>query len=40
VPEDDFKKLKKFKNYLTKGEIEVLKEVASLKREENPVWGI
>lgn len=40
VPEDDFKKLKELKKYLGKGEISLLKEIASIKREDNPVWGI
>ncbi|MCK4589104.1 MAG: translation initiation factor IF-2 [Nanoarchaeota archaeon] len=40
IPEEDFKKLKKLKKYLGKGEIELLKEIASIKRDDNPVWGI
>jgi len=40
VPEDDFRKLKEFKKYLSKEEIEILKEIASIMREKNPVWGI
>jgi translation initiation factor 5B len=40
VPEEDFKKLKELKSNLTKMEIEVLKEVAEIKRKDNPVWGV
>jgi len=40
IPEDDFKKLKEFKDHLTKMEVVVLKEVAEIKRKENPVWGV
>jgi len=40
IPEEDFRKLKKLKQYLGKGEIELLKEIATIKREGNPVWGI
>ena len=40
VPEDDFIKLKKLKKYLNKSEIELLKEIALIKRRENPVWGV
>ncbi|MFP4112224.1 MAG: translation initiation factor IF-2 [Candidatus Woesearchaeota archaeon] len=40
IPEDQFRKLKEFKKLLKPAEIEVLKEIARIKREENPVWGI
>jgi len=40
IPEDDFRKFKKLKKYLSKQEIAILKEIAKIKREENPVWGI
>ncbi|MEK6905179.1 MAG: translation initiation factor IF-2, partial [Nanoarchaeota archaeon] len=40
IPEDDFKKLKELKKHLSKREIEVLKEIAEIKRKENPVWGV
>ncbi len=40
VPEDDFKKYKEFKEYLSPDEKEVLKEIASIMRERNPVWGV
>lgn len=40
IPEEDFKKLKEMKKHLAKMEIEVMKEVAEIKRKNNPVWGI
>jgi translation initiation factor 5B len=40
IPEPDFRKLKKLKQYLKKEEIEVMKEVAELKRKQNPLWGV
>ena len=40
IPEDDFKKLKEVKKYLAKEEIEILKEIAEMKRKDNPVWGV
>lgn len=40
IPEEDFKKLKEFKQYLSKDEKEILKFIAQIKREYNPVWGI
>ena len=40
IPEEDFKKLKEFKQYLSKDEKEILKIIAQIKREYNPVWGI
>ena len=40
IPEEDFKKLKNLKEFLTKEEIEVIKEIAEIKRKENVVWGV
>jgi translation initiation factor 5B len=40
IPEEDFKKLKSFKKHFSKVEIQVIKEVAEIKRKNNPVWGI
>ncbi len=40
IPEEDFKKLKELKKHLSKREIEVLKEIAEIKRKNNPVWGV
>jgi len=40
IPEEDFKKLKELKQYLSKEEITVLKEIAEIKRKDNPTWGV
>jgi translation initiation factor 5B len=40
IPEEDFKKLKNLKEFLTKEEIEVIKEIAIIKRKNNVVWGV
>lgn len=40
IPEDHFKKLKVLKKYLSKNELEVLKEIAEIKRKNDPVWGV
>jgi translation initiation factor 5B len=40
IPENDFRKFKELKKYLEKEEIEILKEIAEIKRKDNPVWGI
>ncbi|MEM1988305.1 MAG: translation initiation factor IF-2 [Candidatus Woesearchaeota archaeon] len=40
ISENNFKKLKDFKKYLTEDEIEILREIAEIKRKENPMWGI
>lgn len=40
IPEEDFKKMKKYKAHLSQKEIELLKEIAAIKRENNPVWGV
>jgi translation initiation factor 5B len=40
IPEDDFKKLKEFKQYLSNEEKALLKEIVAIMREKNPVWGI
>ena len=40
IPESDFRKLKKLKKYLKDDEIQALKEIAELKRKDNPTWGI
>jgi translation initiation factor 5B len=38
--EDNFKKLKEFKKFLTPEEINVLKELAEIKRKANNLWGV
>jgi len=40
IPEEDFRKLKEFKKHLSQEEKSILKEIAEIKREKNPVWGI
>ncbi|MBU1199649.1 MAG: translation initiation factor IF-2 [Nanoarchaeota archaeon] len=40
IPEQDFKKLKKLKKYLTEHELIVMKEIAEIMRKENVVWGV
>ncbi|MCG2719034.1 MAG: translation initiation factor IF-2 [Nanoarchaeota archaeon] len=40
VPEEDFVKFKKLKKYLKPDDIILLKEIAEIKRHENPVWGV
>ena len=40
VPESDFRKLKKLKDYLKPEEVQTIKEIASIMRKENPVWGV
>ena len=40
LSQEDFKKLKGLKKHLTKLELEVLKDIAELKRKQNPVWGV
>ncbi len=38
--EEAFMKLKKLKKYLNRDEIELLKEIAVIKRKKDPLWGI
>jgi len=40
IPEEDFKKLKELKDHLTPDEVEIIKHIAKVMREDNPVWGI
>lgn len=40
IPEGNFRKLKKLTKLLTEDEIRVMKEIAEMKRKENPMWGI
>ncbi len=40
IPEEHFRKLKKFKRYLRPEEVDLLKEIANMMRDDNPVWGI
>jgi translation initiation factor 5B len=40
VPEEDFRKLKDFKKYLSEEEKGILKEIAKIMRDKNPMWGV
>lgn len=40
IPEDHFRKLKEFKQYLTQDETGAIREIAQIKRRSNPVWGV
>ena len=38
--EEEFRKLKEMKTFLTQDEIDLLKEIAASKRKNNPMWGV
>ena len=40
IPEEHFRKFKEFKKLLTQEEIGLLKEIAEIMRNKNPVWGV
>ena len=40
IPEQDFKAFKEMKKFLKPGEINLLKEIADIKRKTNMVWGV
>lgn len=40
IPEDEFRKLKEFKQYLSNDEREILREIAAMMRVNNPMWGV
>ncbi|MFQ5621359.1 MAG: translation initiation factor IF-2, partial [Candidatus Nanoarchaeia archaeon] len=40
IPEEDFRKLKEFKEYLSEDEKEALREIAEIKRKNQPLWGV
>ncbi len=40
INEEDFKRLKKLTKYLNSDEVNVLKEIAIIRRKNNPVWGV
>lgn len=40
MSEEEFKEFKKLKKYLNEDEIQCLKEIATIKRKANPVWGV
>jgi translation initiation factor 5B len=38
--EDEFRKIKKLQKLLKEGEVQILKEIAEIKRKNNSMWGI
>src|SRR3989344_2783643 len=40
IPEEDFRKMKELKKYLSHDEIEAIKEIALIKRKSNALWGV
>jgi len=40
INEEEFKKYKQYKQYLSTEDKEILKEIARIHREHNPVWGV
>lgn len=40
IPENDFRKMKKLKQYLTADEKQAIKEIAEIYRQENQFWGV
>lgn len=40
IPEDDFRKFREVKEYLSEDEKQILKEIAEIMRKKNPVWGV
>lgn len=40
IPEPDFRRLKELVEHLTPDEKAILKDIAHIKREHNPVWGV
>ncbi len=40
ISESHYLKFKELKKHLSKTELEVLKEIANIKRKDNPVWGV
>lgn len=40
ISEEDFRKFKEFKQYLSDEEKDLLKEIAEIMRSKNPVWGV
>jgi translation initiation factor 5B len=40
IPEEQFRQLKSLTKFLNRDEINTLKEIAEIKRKENPLWGV
>jgi len=40
ISEEEFRRLKELKGSISPSEIIVLKEISSIQRKKNPVWGV
>jgi translation initiation factor 5B len=40
IPEDQFREMKKLAKFLRGDEVQAMKEIAEIKRKENPLWGV
>jgi len=40
INETDYREFKKVKDLLDEDSIEILKEIADMRRKENAVWGV
>jgi translation initiation factor 5B len=40
ITEDEYRKLKELKQYLSEDETEILREICDIMRKDNPVWGV
>ena len=40
IPEEQFRKYKEYKRLLSHDEIEILREIAEIMRQNNPMWGV
>lgn len=40
IPEEQFRQIKGLTKYLSRDEVQCLKEIAEIKRKENPLWGV
>ncbi len=40
ISEEHFRKLKELKRYLSEDAVQILKEIAEIKRKDNPLWGV
>jgi translation initiation factor 5B len=40
IPEEDFRRLKKLRKYLSDAEVQVMKDIAEIMRKQNVVWGV
>lgn len=40
IPEQEYRRLKELKDYLSEDEKEALREIAAIMRKKNPLWGV